>query len=164
MNRASQPADGFIDLGQINVLVVEDIAGCRTMIVEILRALGVRRVMVAPTCVQAAAACRASRVDLILVDIAMGDGDGLKLIPALRAMPAMRSVPMIVVSAHATEARVIEACAVGADAFVSKPFSVGGLTRRIAEVLSAPRRSARVATPGPAKSTDIEPPRSAALI
>ncbi len=65
---------------------------------------------------------------LILLDLGLPDGDGLELIPRLRAFS---QAPILVVSARERVAEKINALDAGADDYVEKPFDLGELQARI---------------------------------
>lgn len=73
--------------------------------------------------------------DLILLDIDMPSMGGWALSGKLRANPALRSTPIIVVSGHALEARQPVERKGLYDAFVVKPFTLPNLVARIGELL-----------------------------
>jgi CheY-like chemotaxis protein len=73
--------------------------------------------------------------DLILSDVMMPDIDGLWLVRSLRSAPATSNIPTIVVSAKAMPEDRTAAIEAGADAFVSKPFSMGELREVISKFL-----------------------------
>jgi DNA-binding response OmpR family regulator len=85
------------------------------------------------------------RPDLAVVDLGLPDGSGLELIERVRAADGVASrldpsVPLIVLSARATELDRVRGLERGADDFVGKPFSYGELRLRIAAVLRRARR------------------------
>jgi two-component system KDP operon response regulator KdpE len=84
------------------------------------------------------AQAQARQPDLILLDLGLPDQDGLSVIRTLRQAS---QTPIIVLSARGQEKDKIEALDLGADDFVSKPFSVGELLARIRAAL---RRSATI--------------------
>ena len=65
-------------------------------------------------------------IDVMFVDIEMDGEDGLEFVKMIRGArePKVANAAAIIVSSHATEARVMEAGVVGADGFLSKPFTV----------------------------------------
>jgi two-component system KDP operon response regulator KdpE len=67
-------------------------------------------------------------IDLVLLDLGLPDMDGLEV---CRKMRATSNVPIIVLSADATEGRKIAALDGGADDYVVKPFGMGELEARI---------------------------------
>ena len=66
-----------------------------------------------------------TRPRVVLLDIALGNEDGLELLPRLRASRELGQVPIVVFSVHASKRR--EALDRGAAAFVAKPFEGGDL-------------------------------------
>ncbi|MCI6610072.1 MAG: response regulator transcription factor [Ezakiella sp.] len=67
-------------------------------------------------------------VDLILLDMNLPDGDGLEIIKYTRESS---SIPIIVLSAIDLEAYIISAISLGADDYLTKPFSLGILEAKI---------------------------------
>ncbi|WP_437798853.1 ATP-binding protein [Sorangium sp. So ce693] len=70
--------------------------------------------------------------DLLVADVMMPGLDGFGLLRALRADPATRGVPVIMLSARAGEESRIEGLAAGADDYLVKPFSARELVARVA--------------------------------
>jgi len=88
---------------------------------------------------------KTSTPDLIVLDLMLPDLDGLQVCQALRHDPATAAVPIIMLTARGDEADRIHGLELGADDYVSKPFSPKELVARVAALL---RRLARpAATP-----------------
>jgi PAS domain S-box-containing protein len=79
------------------------------------------------------------RPDLVLADIMMPGLDGLGLLQAVRADPALRDLPVILLSARAGEESRIQGLQDGADDYLVKPFSGRELTARVAVHLELSR-------------------------
>jgi two-component system, OmpR family, KDP operon response regulator KdpE len=118
------------------ILVIEDDPAIRGVLRVLLQAEHYR-VVEAATAARAVIEARSHRPDLLLVDLGLPDGDGLKVIRDVRAWSV---VPIVVLSARTMEAQKIAALDVGADDYVTKPFSAPEL---LARVRAALRRSAR---------------------
>jgi PAS domain S-box-containing protein len=88
---------------------------------------------------EALAAIARQRPDLVLSDVMMPRLDGFALLKALRADEALRSIPLILLSARAGEESRIEGLAAGADDYLAKPFSARELTARISAHLQLAR-------------------------
>jgi two-component system KDP operon response regulator KdpE len=71
---------------------------------------------------------RARRPDLIILDLGLPDGDGMKFLQDFRAWS---KVPVIVLSARVDEQDKIAALDGGADDYLTKPFGVGELLARV---------------------------------
>lgn len=66
--------------------------------------------------------------DLVLLDLGLGDRDGLEIIEELRSFS---EIPILVVSARAQEKEKIQALDLGANDYITKPFHMGELMARI---------------------------------
>jgi signal transduction histidine kinase len=77
--------------------------------------------------------------DLVLTDVMMSEMDGFALLTALRQSPAMRLVPVIMLSARAGEESRIEGLDAGADDYLTKPFSARELIARVEAQLKMAR-------------------------
>lgn len=124
------------------ILVIEDEPAIRNVLRVLLEAEGYRFVE-ADTAVRAEIEARSHKPDLLLVDLGLPDGDGLKVIRKVRGWSP---VPIIVLSARTMEEQKIAALDAGADDYVTKPFSAPEL---LARVRAALRRNARAASDGP---------------
>jgi DNA-binding response OmpR family regulator len=93
------------------------------------------------------------RPDLILLDIMLADISGIKLTKTLKRDPATASIPIILLTAKDTETDIVVGLTVGADDYVTKPFSTSVLTARIEAVLrrgdSKPVEAGEVLQAGP---------------
>jgi PAS domain S-box-containing protein len=76
-------------------------------------------------------AIRQRRPDLVLADSAMPGFDGLALLGAIRAEPALRDIPVIMLAAQMGEEPQMQGLDVGADDYLSKPFSARELVARV---------------------------------
>lgn len=78
---------------------------------------------------------RAHRPDLIMTDVMMPRVDGFGLLAAIRKDEALRSVPVVMLSARAGEESRIEGFDAGADDYLTKPFSARELIARVGALL-----------------------------
>ena len=84
---------------------------------------------------QALEIARKKKPNLVLLDVSMPHMNGFEALTALRSDAAIRSTPVILVSAHHDEAEVVKGFALGADDYITKPFNSGELMARINRVL-----------------------------
>ncbi len=84
---------------------------------------------------QALEIARKKKPSLVLLDVSMPHMNGFEALTALRSDAAIRSTPVILVSAHHDEAEVVKGFALGADDYITKPFNSGELMARINRVL-----------------------------
>lgn len=75
--------------------------------------------------------CRKTRPDLILLDIMLPDSDGLDICKGIRNDPDLAPIPIIFLTARASETDRIIGLEVGANDYVVKPFSIRELIARI---------------------------------
>jgi len=75
--------------------------------------------------------CRQVRPDLILLDIMLPDSDGLDICKGIRKDPDLAAVPIIFLTARASETDRIVGLEIGANDYVVKPFFVRELIARI---------------------------------
>jgi DNA-binding response OmpR family regulator len=93
------------------------------------------------------------RPALFLLDIMVPGGDGLELCRRIRQSSALAMVPLILLTAKTSEADRVMGLELGADDYVSKPFSPRELVARVRAVL---RRFERPLAPAIVKAGDIE--------
>ncbi|MBL6749163.1 MAG: response regulator transcription factor [Nevskia sp.] len=114
-----------VDAGRI--LVVDDEPAIRRLL---RNTLGVHdyTVLEAATVAEALDLLARERVDLLILDLGLPDGDGLEVIRTLRSGSQL---PVIVLSSRADERGKVQALDAGADDYVTKPFGVEELVARI---------------------------------
>jgi DNA-binding NtrC family response regulator len=102
-----------------NILVVDDELGIRDLLSEILNDEG-HTVELAQNAAQARTARHNGRPDLVLLDIWMPDTDGVTLLKEWRGA-GLLTMPVIMMSGHATIDTAVEATRIGAQSFLEKP-------------------------------------------
>ncbi len=117
------------------ILVVDDEAPIRKLISSYVEAEG-WAVRTATTGVEAVAGVREHHPDVVVLDVVMPELDGVE---ALRQIRAFSDVYVIMLTARAEETDRLIGLAVGADDYLSKPFSPRELVARIKAVLRRPR-------------------------
>ena len=70
-------------------------------------------------------------VDLVLLDVMLPYTDGFELLAQLRANPAWKGVPVIILTSRTREHDAVRALSLGADDYLTKPFSPAELIARI---------------------------------
>ena len=73
--------------------------------------------------------------DLILMDMQMPELDGYEATRCIKADPALRAIPIIVITSYALSGDEARARAAGCDAYVTKPFSPRALLAKVREYL-----------------------------
>lgn len=124
-------------MGQ-RVLVVEDSAVIRRLIEVCLRPADLDVFMRedGPSGLDAA---RSELPDLLVLDIGLPEMDGWQVLDHLRSEPETRTLPVLVLTAHAEEESRRRADEGGADAFVTKPFQPNDFRQEVLNLLARPR-------------------------
>jgi DNA-binding response OmpR family regulator len=123
------------------ILVVEDDHDISDLIVRYLQKAGYSVEAVASGSAVLPKA-RATPPDAIVLDLMLPGMDGLLVCQALRADPTTASIPVIMLTARGEEADRIAGLELGADDYVTKPFSPKELTARVAALLRRTQRHA----------------------
>ena len=117
-----------------NILVVDDELGIRDLLSEILNDEG-HSVDLAENATQARSARQANSYDLVLLDIWMPDTDGVTLLKEWRGA-GLLTMPVIMMSGHATIDTAVEATRIGAQSFLEKPITLQKLLKTVDHALS----------------------------
>ena len=112
-----------------NILVVDDELGIRDLLSEILNDEG-HQVELAENAAQARLARGRARPDLVLLDIWMPDTDGVTLLKEWSSS-GLLTMPVIMMSGHATIDTAVEATKIGAMAFLEKPITLQKLLQAV---------------------------------
>ncbi len=113
------------------ILIIEDDDAVRNTLSEILEFNGFPTVT-ANNGFEGLRVARSAGPSLIITDIAMPVMDGFALLEAVRADPGLRAIPVIVVSAKVERAATRRGMELGADDFITKPFSEGEVIHSVA--------------------------------
>jgi DNA-binding NtrC family response regulator len=127
-----------------NILVVDDEMGIRELLLEILGDEG-HIVTTAENAQEARAVRAAGAPDLVLLDIWMPDTDGVTLLKEWQR-DGLLTMPVIMMSGHATIDTAVEATRVGALNFLEKPISLQKLLKAVQQGLSRVQESTRPAS------------------
>src|SRR3990167_168617 len=117
-----------------NILVVDDEHGIRDLLWEILNDEG-HNVELAENAAQDRAARSRERPDLVLLDIWMPDTDGVTLLKEWSSTGVL-TMPVIMMSGHATIDTAVEATKIGALAFLEKPITLQKLLKAVEQGLA----------------------------
>jgi len=136
-----------------NILVVDDEHGIRDLLSEILNDEG-HAVELAENAAQARAARLRERPDLVLLDIWMPDTDGVTLLKEW-ASTGLLTMPVIMMSGHATIETAVEATKIGAMAFLEKPVTLQKLLNSVEQGLT--KSLAQQRDPRQLRATQMSP-------
>ena len=88
--------------------------------------------------------CRRENPDVVILDIMLPESDGIEICRGLRTHPDLAQVPVIFLTARATESDRILGLELGANDYMVKPFSVRELIARVRNQLRTPAVAQRV--------------------
>ena len=120
-----------------SVLIVDDSPVMRTFIRRVMTLSGFE----VGDCVEASDGQEALErlsgrsVDVILTDINMPRMNGEEFLRRLEEDPRLRKVPTVVISTDATKARILKMLSLGAQGYMTKPFSPEALREKLELVL-----------------------------
>jgi DNA-binding NtrC family response regulator len=117
-----------------SILVVDDELGIRSLLQEILNDEG-HTVELAVNAAQARDARTKARPDLVLLDIWMPDTDGVSLLKEWAATGQL-TMPVVMMSGHATIDTAVEATRIGACSFLEKPITLQKLLKAVNDGLT----------------------------
>jgi two-component system cell cycle response regulator DivK len=112
------------------LLIVEDNPPSQELLCDWLESLGYETIA-AGDLTGAQSALESQRVDAILLDLQLGEKDGLTLVEWVRAQPELRNLPVIVVTANAFKAEQERVRQAGCSGYLSKPVNFPELERQI---------------------------------
>ena len=119
-----------------HILVIDDDTRLRDLLQRYLSDQGFR-VTTAVDAADARAKLTALAFDLLVLDIMMPGRDGFEVCQTLRADPAMANTKIVMLTARSRDAEQAKGLALGADDYITKPFSTRDLVARVQELLAA---------------------------
>jgi len=122
---------------KLKILIVDDSSVMRKIVERALRQAGLQltEVLEASNGAEALAEVQKGALDMIFSDINMPVMDGLELLKQLAAVESAKGVPVVMITTEGSEARVVEALAAGAKAYLRKPFTPAQVKERVQPLL-----------------------------
>lgn len=138
-------------MSNLNILVVEDEDAIREMLMMVLEQADFH-VLAAVSAEEALKVLAENRVDLLLLDWMLPGISGVELAKRLKREPGYKDLPIILLTARGEEEDKIRGLEIGADDYVTKPFSPKELIARIKAVM---RRSGKLGESGQLSIGDL---------
>jgi DNA-binding response OmpR family regulator len=136
------------------ILIVEDEKEIQDLLAHYLRKEGFSAVL-ASDGETAILKARKEKPDLILLDILLPKADGLEVLRAIRSDDAIRRTPVVMLTAKGDETDRIVGLELGADDYISKPFSPREVVARIKAILRRSRPGAQEPEPSTLTYRDL---------
>jgi two-component system alkaline phosphatase synthesis response regulator PhoP len=134
VRRTREPAPAVPEVGRARILVVEDELDLQDLLRYNLEREGYS-VASATRGEEALKAIRQERPDMVLLDLMLPGMDGLEVCRSLRSDAAMKDLPIVMLTAKGEEADVVAGLELGADDYITKPFSPRVLIARLKAVM-----------------------------
>ena len=119
----------------MRILVVDDFSTMRRIIRNLLKELGYTNVDEAEDGRVALQKLRASHFDFVVSDLNMPIMTGFELLDAIRADAALKTLPVLLVTAEAKKEDIVTAARSGASGYIVKPFSKATLEEKISKIV-----------------------------
>ncbi|MDD5176085.1 MAG: chemotaxis response regulator CheY [Sterolibacterium sp.] len=122
------------DPGKIKFLVVDDFSTMRRIVRNLLKELGYTNADEAEDGAVALQKLKGGVYDFVISDWNMPNMDGLQLLQAVRADPALKHLPVLMITAEAKKENIIAAAQSGASGYIVKPFTAGTLNDKLVKI------------------------------
>jgi two-component system chemotaxis response regulator CheY len=123
-----------MERSSIRFLVVDDFSTMRRIVRNLLKELGYTNVEEAEDGADALNRLRGVPFDFVVSDWNMPNMTGIQLLQAIRADAALKSLPVLMITAEARKENIIEAAQAGANGYIVKPFTAATLDEKLAKI------------------------------
>lgn len=117
-----------------HIMIIEDDPSVRTLLDKALTAKGYRVSLVSDG-LEGLTSLETQTPDLLIVDIMMPRLDGMTFVKAIKANPSTAEMPVIFLTAKNDPRSMIDGINVGAKFYVTKPFQIDELIRKIEKAM-----------------------------
>ncbi|MDB5864862.1 MAG: cheY2 [Betaproteobacteria bacterium] len=118
----------------LRFLVVDDFSTMRRIVRNLLKELGYTNADEAEDGAVALAKLKSEKFDFVVSDWNMPNMTGIELLKSIRAEPALKHLPVLMVTAEARKENIIEAAQSGANGYIVKPFTAATLDEKLAKI------------------------------
>ncbi len=118
----------------IKFLVVDDFSTMRRIVRNLLKELGFNNVQEAEDGIDALQKLSDGNFDFVVSDWNMPNMTGIELLRKVRSDPALKHLPVLMVTAEAKRENIIEAAQAGASGYIVKPFTAATLDEKLKKI------------------------------
>lgn len=118
----------------LKFLVVDDFSTMRRIVRNLLKELGYTNVDEAEDGVAALQKLNGGNFQFVVTDWNMPNMTGIDLLRAIRADAALKSLPVLMITAEAKKENIIEAAQAGASGYIVKPFTAATLEEKLGKI------------------------------
>ncbi len=122
-----------VDKG-MKILIVDDFSTMRRIIKNLLRDLGFTNTMEADDGTSALPMLKSGSFDFLVTDWNMPNMEGIELLRTVRSDPALKDLPVLMVTAEAKRDQIVEAAQAGVNGYIVKPFTAETLKEKIDKI------------------------------
>ena len=119
---------------KMKFLVVDDFSTMRRIVRNLLKELGFTNVDEAEDGQVALQKLSSLPFDFVVTDWNMPNMDGLTLLQNIRANPALKHLPVLMITAEAKKENIIAAAQAGASGYIVKPFTAATLSEKLEKI------------------------------
>ena len=119
---------------KMKFLVVDDFSTMRRIVRNLLKELGFTNVDEAEDGQVALQKLNSLPFDFVVTDWNMPNMDGLTLLQNIRATPALKHLPVLMITAEAKKENIIAAAQSGASGYIVKPFTAATLSEKLEKI------------------------------
>ncbi len=120
---------------QPRFLIVDDFSTMRRIVRNLLKEIGYSNAEEAEDGAAALNMLRASKFDFVVSDINMPNMNGFELLKNIRDDDALKSIPVLMVTAEAKKEDIVAAAQGGANGYIVKPFTKATLEEKVQKIL-----------------------------
>jgi len=115
-------------------LLVDDFSTMRRIVRNLLKELGFNNIEEAEDGVVALNKLKSGNFEFVISDWNMPNMDGLALLQQVRAMPQLKRLPFLMITAEAKKENIIAAANAGANGYIVKPFTAITLDEKLSRI------------------------------
>ena len=123
-----------IEKAKLKFLVVDDFSTMRRIVRNLLKELGFTTADEAEDGAVALHKLKSGGFDFVVTDWNMPNMDGLALLQSIRADPALKHLPVLMITAEAKRENIILAAQAGASGYIVKPFTAATLGEKLEKI------------------------------
>jgi two-component system chemotaxis response regulator CheY len=118
----------------LRFLVVDDFSTMRRIVRNLLKELGYANAEEAEDGAVALNRLKTEKFDFVVSDWNMPNMTGIELLKSIRAEPALKTLPVLMITAEARKENIIEAAHAGANGYIVKPFTAATLDEKLTKI------------------------------
>jgi len=120
----------------MKILIVDDFSTMRRIVRNLLKEIGYNNADEAEDGQVALNKLKSESFDFVVSDLNMPNMNGFELLHAVRADPALKSLPVLLVTAEAKKEDIVTAAQAGASGYIVKPFTKATLEEKLNKIIA----------------------------